>query len=88
MQVKRICILLILCLMITACAFIERILEDKTPKYEVGAFTLPPELKNHIHQMEATLNFYGILVYHHGDLEKALWETTPIAQQTIDISEK
>jgi hypothetical protein len=49
------------------------------------SFTLPPELKGRISRIEATLSFYGILVYHHGDLKEALWATKPIAQQIVDI---
>ena len=49
------------------------------------SFTLPPGLKDRITRIEATLSFYGILVYHHGDLNKALWATKPIAQKIVDL---
>ncbi len=50
------------------------------------SFTLPPDLRDRISKIEATLSFYGILVYHHGDLNEALWVTKPIAQQIVDVS--
>jgi hypothetical protein len=49
------------------------------------SFTPPPDLKGRIGRIEATLSFYGILVFHHGDLKKALWATQPIARQVVDI---
>jgi len=50
------------------------------------SFTLPAELKDSISKVNATLEFYGIVVFDHGELDKAVFHTEPIAQTVVDVA--